>query len=171
MATLPGAWHYRVSTWTGRPSVSILWLGEVESLICNFYLSVAACKIASADPFLGYTNLLLGRWTTNKETNMYLQQTPSWRRASLQVHKHMASACLLSPSHFLIHMSNLWICCQSGTPSGQTIVHLVWQIFTWKILLLPYHRIFLHRAIRPLLMLTPEKSPWGNRTGWLGVKH
>ena len=45
VATLPGAWSYRVSTGTGRPSVSILWLGEVESLICSFYLSVAARKI------------------------------------------------------------------------------------------------------------------------------
>ena len=54
MATLPGAWHYRVSAVTGRPGVSILWLGEVESLICNFYLSVA-------DPSLTYTSMLLGR--------------------------------------------------------------------------------------------------------------
>ena len=45
VATLPGAWHYRVSTGTGRPGVSIQWLGEVESLICNFYVSVAARKI------------------------------------------------------------------------------------------------------------------------------
>ena len=45
VATLPGAWHYRVSTGTGRPSVSILSLGEVERLICNFYLSVVARKI------------------------------------------------------------------------------------------------------------------------------
>ena len=36
VATLPGAWRYRVSAGTGRPGVSILWLGEVESLICNF---------------------------------------------------------------------------------------------------------------------------------------
>ena len=42
VATLPGAWHYRVSAGTGRPGVSILRLGEVESSICNFYLSVAA---------------------------------------------------------------------------------------------------------------------------------
>ena len=28
VATLPGAWHYWVSTETGKPSVSILWLGE-----------------------------------------------------------------------------------------------------------------------------------------------
>ena len=27
-----------VSTGTGRPGVNILWLGELESLICNFYL-------------------------------------------------------------------------------------------------------------------------------------
>ena len=43
--TLPGAWHHRVSAGTGRPGVSVLRLGEVESLICNFYLSVATRKI------------------------------------------------------------------------------------------------------------------------------
>ena len=55
------AWRYRVSAGTGRPGVSILWLGEVERLICNFYLSVAARKIVWADPSLRYTSLLLGR--------------------------------------------------------------------------------------------------------------
>ena len=49
VATLPGAWRYRVSAGTGQPGVSILWLGEVESLICNVYLSVAARKIVWAD--------------------------------------------------------------------------------------------------------------------------
>ena len=43
MATLPGAWRDKVSAGTGRPGVSIP--GEVESLICNFCLSVAALKI------------------------------------------------------------------------------------------------------------------------------
>ena len=61
VATQPGSWRYRVSTGTGRPGVSILWLGEVERLICNFRLSVAACKIVWADPSLRYTSLLLGR--------------------------------------------------------------------------------------------------------------
>ena len=61
VATLPGAWRYRVSTGTGRLGVSILWLGEVERLICNSYLSVAARKIVWADPSLRYTSLLLGR--------------------------------------------------------------------------------------------------------------
>ena len=46
VATLPGAWRYRVSGETGRSGVSILWLSEVESLICSFYLNAAARKIA-----------------------------------------------------------------------------------------------------------------------------
>ena len=61
VATLPGAWRYRVSAGTGPPGVSILWLGEMESLICSFYLSVAARKIVCADPSLRYTRMLLGR--------------------------------------------------------------------------------------------------------------
>ena len=61
VANLPGAWRYRVSTGTGWPGVSILWLGEMESLICNFYLSVVACQIVWADLSLRYTGMLLGR--------------------------------------------------------------------------------------------------------------
>ena len=57
LAILAGAWLYRVSAGTGRPGVSMLWLGEVESLICNF--SVAARANVCADPFLRYTSLLL----------------------------------------------------------------------------------------------------------------
>ena len=45
VATLPGAWHCWVNAGTGWPGVSILWLGEMESLICSFYLSTAARKI------------------------------------------------------------------------------------------------------------------------------
>ena len=61
MATLPGAWRYRVSAGTGWPGVSILWLGEMESLVCNFYFIVAARKNVWADPSLKYTGMLLGR--------------------------------------------------------------------------------------------------------------
>ena len=46
LATLPGAWRYRVCAGTGQPGVSILWLGEIDSLIFNFYLSVAAHKLS-----------------------------------------------------------------------------------------------------------------------------
>ena len=42
MATLPGTWQHRVSAGTGWPGIIILWLDEIASLICNFYLSVAA---------------------------------------------------------------------------------------------------------------------------------
>ena len=61
VATLPGAWHYRISAGTDRPGVSILWPDEKESLVCNFYLSVAAHKIVWADPSLGYTRIFLER--------------------------------------------------------------------------------------------------------------
>ena len=60
VATLPGAWYCRVSTGTGWPGVSILWLGEVDSLICSLYVIVTACKIVSADPSGRYTSMLLG---------------------------------------------------------------------------------------------------------------
>ena len=46
VATLPGAWCERGSAGTGWPSVSILWLGGTESLICIFYLSVTALKLS-----------------------------------------------------------------------------------------------------------------------------
>ena len=39
VATLPGAWRDRVSAGTS-------WLGEGESVICNFYLSVAVRKLS-----------------------------------------------------------------------------------------------------------------------------
>ena len=60
VATLPGAWGYRVRAGTGRPVVSIVWQGEVESWICNFYLSVAVRKLVWADPCLRYASMLLG---------------------------------------------------------------------------------------------------------------
>ena len=72
VATLPGAWHFRVSAGTGWPGVSILWLGKVESLICNFYLSVAARKIVQIRPW----DTLACCWdvkqptTNNKQTNI-----------------------------------------------------------------------------------------------------
>ena len=67
VVSLLGAWCYRVSAGTGWPSVSILWLREMESLACNFYLSVAARKIVWAGPSLRYTSMLLGCYATNKQ--------------------------------------------------------------------------------------------------------
>ena len=59
VATLPGIWHDRVSAGTGWPGVSRLWLGEIESLIYNFYLSVAARNIEQIHS-PRYTRMLLG---------------------------------------------------------------------------------------------------------------
>ena len=49
VAALRGTWRYKVSAGTGWPGISILWLGEVECLICNFCLSVAASKRVWSD--------------------------------------------------------------------------------------------------------------------------
>ena len=49
VATLPGEWRYRVSAGTGWPGVNILRLGEIESLICSLYLSVAARAVRSGE--------------------------------------------------------------------------------------------------------------------------
>ena len=65
-ATLPGTWYFRAGT--GWSSVSILWLGEIKTLMCNFYISVAAHTLVSADPSLRYTSILLGCKATNQQT-------------------------------------------------------------------------------------------------------
>ena len=50
VATLPGVLRYRISAETGWPGVSILRLGETESMVCNFYFSVTARTTVGADP-------------------------------------------------------------------------------------------------------------------------
>ena len=72
VATLPGAWRYRVSAGTGCPGVSILWLGEMESLICNFYLSVAARKLVRADPSLSEIHSHVAWTLSNQQTTTTL---------------------------------------------------------------------------------------------------
>ena len=42
VAALPGAWQHRASARTGWPIVSLLCVGEMATLFCNFSLSVAA---------------------------------------------------------------------------------------------------------------------------------
>ena len=65
VATLPDAWCSRVLAGSCWPVVSILWLGEMESLFCSFYL--AALAIASADLSLRYASILLGHYAANKQ--------------------------------------------------------------------------------------------------------
>ena len=68
--TLSGSWRYRVGSETGWPGVSILWLGEVESWICNFCLSVAARKLVWADPSLRYASICC--WDVKQPTDICL---------------------------------------------------------------------------------------------------
>ena len=79
---LPGTWHYRVSAGTGWPGVSIQWLDEREGLTCNFYLSVAACKIVWAGPSLWDISMLLECHATNKQI---LQDCSLWRQQRHQL--------------------------------------------------------------------------------------
>ena len=65
VATLPGTWHYRVSTRTGWPVVSVLWLGEVSRFIYNFNLTVAAHALIYTGSSLRYTSRLHMRYAAN----------------------------------------------------------------------------------------------------------
>ena len=49
VAILLGAWHCKVNARTNWSSGSVLWLGEIASLIWNFFSIVAAHTIVSAD--------------------------------------------------------------------------------------------------------------------------
>ena len=69
VAALPGGWHNRVSDGTGWTSVSVVWLGGIESLICYFYITVAVHAIVWADRSPRYSSMLLGCEATNKQTN------------------------------------------------------------------------------------------------------
>ena len=80
VATPPGAWRYRVNAGTGWPGVSILWLGEVESLICNFYLSVAARQIDWADPPLRYTACCLDVKQASNQIHPMIGYHSVWKK-------------------------------------------------------------------------------------------
>ena len=92
VASLPGAWRYRVSTGTGRPGVSILWLGEMESLVCSFYLSVAARKIVCADPSLRYTRMFAGTLSNQQIAHDCALTTWDSSLRSEEIVKHLLTA-------------------------------------------------------------------------------
>ena len=111
VATLPGAWRYRVSAGTGWPGISILWLGEVESSICNFCLSVVACRLVCVDPSLRYTSTLLGHKATNKQT--------VWAVCFL----HMS---LCGHGIFWISLSLRWLCWLTGRETTTNFKSQFW---------------------------------------------
>ena len=71
VVSLPGAWRYRIRARTGWNGVSIQWLGEVESLVFNVCLSVAAATIDWADRSLRYISML----PTNNSVNSVLRDS------------------------------------------------------------------------------------------------
>ena len=66
LGTLPDTWRYRVSAGTGRSSVSILWLGEIASLICNFYLMWQHTQLSGQ---VGFWDSLACCWCVTQATN------------------------------------------------------------------------------------------------------
>ena len=113
MATLPGAWRYRVSTGTGWPGVSILWLGEVKRLICNFYLSVAARKIEQICPW----DTLACCWDVKQPVNNFIiesnqkgkfnlccQQSSLWSNVSFEAEGFVEVKMVITKEGVMQHM-------------------------------------------------------------------
>ena len=57
--------------WTGWPGVSILWLGEIASLIGSFHLSVTECVMVLADPSLSYFLYVVNKRERNKHSGRH----------------------------------------------------------------------------------------------------
>ena len=74
VTSLPGAWHYRVSAGTGQPGVSILWLGEIESLICSFSVwsaaSISVWQHVKLSVQIRPWDTLACCWDVNQPTNI-----------------------------------------------------------------------------------------------------
>ena len=113
MATLPGAWRFRVSTGTGQPGVSVLWLGEVESLICNFYLSVAACTIV----------IIIITIIALKGAIWYFSQSPhraaSWGTLKWPGCNSVQITCITWRAYHMHHMDSL--------SHGELITCITWR--------------------------------------------
>ena len=108
VATLPGAWRERVSAGTGWPGVSILWLGEMESLIYNFCLSVAARNIVWLDPSLRCTRMLLGRYATNQQ-QFFLSVSICLYHLGRSSIGHRRAYCLIEGRHTLFFPDDILI--------------------------------------------------------------
>ena len=122
MATLPSAWHYyRVSAGTGWPGVSILWLSEMECLVCNFYLSVATRKLSRQ---ICPWDTLACCWDAKQASNQQqLHHEENWHAehtcalhcqvclylvALLSIHKQLLMSSLLLLLVLLLLSLSLW---------------------------------------------------------------
>ena len=115
MATLLGAWHYRVHTVTDWPGVSILWLGEMENLICNFYLSVAACKIEQIHTW----DTLACCWDVKQTTN----DNSGQRIKVTKIVKHITKVKLKWTGHNRQTKSTVWQTRKGARSAGKLKCH------------------------------------------------
>ena len=120
VATLPGGWCCRVSAGTGQPSLSILWLGEIDILSnsisilwvgeidilsSNFYLSVAACKLVWAALAPRYTSMFAGTLSNQPTTTTHYITT-----LHLLDWSSLVSASTMRPSnHMWATVMRFWV--------------------------------------------------------------
>ena len=104
VATLPGAWRLRISAGTGWSGISILLLGRMESLICNFYLSVAARKIVRVD-FVPEIHLHVAGTLSNQQTTI-LSLCKTDQLFSPSQPWHSPSCLILAAKFGQDHLSN-----------------------------------------------------------------
>ena len=101
MATLPGAWCYRVSTGTGQPGVSILWLGEVECLT-----SISVWQHVKLSEQIRPWHTLACCWDVKQPTNKQILAPPHLSLTSL----HLWNTFKLCVSFLLFLMWCLFSC-------------------------------------------------------------
>ena len=100
MATLPGAWRDRVSAGTDRPGVSILWLGEIESLICSFYLVWQHVKLSvQIRPWDTLACCWDDKQPTNPDIHCHLPRRKATKTQTSNCSNYLALKPITSSSH------------------------------------------------------------------------
>ena len=75
VTTLPSAWRYRVSAGTGRPCISILWLGEVESWSAT---SISVWQHVKLSEQIGPWDTIACCWDIKQPTNKQTSRPQTW---------------------------------------------------------------------------------------------
>ena len=106
VATLPGAWRYRISAGTGRPGVSILWMGEMESLIAT---SISVWQHIKLSEQICPWNTLACCWDVKQPTNKHSAVLPAGSLVFAILGESFAYMTLFSCNHRGHHISSLLI--------------------------------------------------------------
>ena len=132
VATLSGASHYRVSAGTDWPGVSMLWLDEVEILICNFSPSVAACTVVWAAPSLRITQACywdFKQLAKRKKTSMGHQRVCPSEVSFGHVSSLVASWNWQS-------WSRCWLVIEAVSQGGWSVWPILCLLYIWAFILL-----------------------------------